>query len=80
MSTTSSSHNAGGQSVTPTQLLIKEVIEAVKQLNGKIDALLTRQELTNFKLDLICTEDDGEDDYEMEMEEPTTPKKMKYKK
>lgn len=81
MSSSSSSHTAqSAAQVTPTQVLVKELIEMCKQLMGKIDVVLTRQELTNFKLELMCTEveDDGQDDYEMEMEEPNTPKRMKY--
>lgn len=44
--------------------------------------VLTRQELTNFKLELICSEvdddDDGREEYDMQMDEPYTPKRPKY--
>lgn len=83
MSSSSSSNTAQSVAqVTPTQKLVTEVIEKIKLIEALINSLLRMVEMTNMKIDALGEEmedgEGGQDEYDMQMEEPTTPKRMKY--
>lgn len=80
-SSISNTHQAGGQVVSPTQLLVKELIQVVQEMSKKIEILTHQVSQMNMKIDILAEEEveEGVDVYDLDMDEPTTPKKAKYK-
>lgn len=79
MSTSSSSD---ATKVTPTMLLVKEVLTRLSNLETKLETLNTRIELLNTRLEIMMVEDDedGVNDYDMDEEDPTGKPRPKYKR
>lgn len=77
----SSSSGSNVAQVSPTQLLVKELIEKVKSMSDKIEILTHQVSQVSYKIDILgeeVEEIEGGDEYDLEMQEPQTPKRAKY--